>query len=461
MKDLQQALSESGMQGMLDNPEREIQLLTGIAERMLDQARAGGADAAAISVSSSLGRHVTVRLGDIDVLEDARDRGLSLTVYCKRSSGTVSTADMSPDALDQAVEQALAIARHTQPDPAGGLADADQMAKDTSGDFDIWHPQRFEMAELIARATEMEQAGLEFDQQVTNSEGASVSANASLGVYANTHGFNGHAQRTHYGQHCVLVARDDSGMQRDWDWDDQRRWDLLTDPATTGLGAARKTLRRLGARKAPTGPSLVLFNTDTALGLIRHLVGAVSGGNLYRRSSFLLDKAGQSVFPDWVDIGEQPHRPAGQRSSRFDSEGVATSDQPLVEGGVLSRYVLSSYSARKLGLETTANAGGVRNLMFKPGDQSQDDLIRSMQRGLVVTELMGQGVNLVTGDYSRGASGYWVENGEIAYPVEEITIAGNLADMFKQLQAAGSDVESRRNIQVPSLLVDGMTIAGE
>ena len=466
MKNLQQALSETGMQGLLNDPEREAQLLVGIAERLLDQARIGGADAAEVSVSSSLGRHVTVRLGEIDVLEDARGRGIGLTVYKNRASGSVSTADLSPDALDQAVTQALAIAEFTQPDPAGGLAEAELMANlDSSdvatGDFDLWHPHAFEMHELIERAGAMEQAGLQFDAKIENSEGATVSANANLGVYANTHGFIGHARRTQYAQHCVLVARDEEGMQRDWDWDDQRQWRLLKAPSETGLGAARRTLHRLGAKRAPTGRVPVLFTPDTALGLIRHLVGAVSGGNLYRRSSFLLDKAGELVFPDWVQIQEQPHLQGGQRSSLFDNEGVATEPRPLIKDGVLARYVLGSYSARKLDLRTTANAGGVRNLLFQPGPDDFDALLRKMQRGLVVTEMMGQGVNLVTGDYSRGASGFWVENGEIVYPVEEITVAGNLASMFSDLIAAGSDVETRRNIQVPSLLIDGMTVAGE
>ncbi|MEM1081061.1 MAG: metalloprotease PmbA [Pseudomonadota bacterium] len=449
------------MQGVLDQPERELQLLTGIAERLLDQARDLGADEAAVSVSSGLGRHVTVRLGEIDVLEDARDRGISLTLYRGRASGSVSSADLSPEALDRAVHQALAIAEHTQPDPAGGLADADRMAQQPDDDFGVWHPQRFEMAELIDRATTMEQAGMEHDARIDNSEGATVSANASLGVLANSHGFIGRGQRTQYSQHCVLVARDDAGMQRDWDWDDQPEWSALADPATTGRSAADKTLCRLGARRAPTGPAPVLFTPDMALGLIRHLIGAVSGGNLYRRSSFLLDQAGQAIFPNWVQIDEQPHRMGGRQSSRFDSEGVATQARPLVENGVLSRYVLSSYSARKLGLQTTANAGGVRNLLFQAGAHGFDDLVKGMQRGLIVTEMMGQGISLVTGDYSRGASGFWVENGEVVYPVEEITIAGNLAAMFKQVVAAGSDVETRRNIQVPSLLIDGLTIAGE
>ncbi|MFN2335245.1 MAG: metallopeptidase TldD-related protein, partial [Wenzhouxiangellaceae bacterium] len=267
-------------------------------------------------------------------------------------------------------------------------------------------------------------------------------------------------RHTRFGQSCVLVARDPSGMQRDWDWDDQCRIDQLKPASETGREAARRCLRRLGAQPAPTGKTRVLFDPDTSRGLIGHLVGAVSGGNLYRRSSFLLDKCGQSIFPEWVRIDEQPHLPGASRSSSFDSEGVATTPRALVDRGVLERYVLGSYSARKLDLETTGNAGGVRNLIFQPGPHSFTEMLQKLDCGLLVTDVMGQGVNLVTGDYSRGATGFWVENGEIAWPVEEITIAANLADLFSGLVAAGDDLETRRNIQAPSLLFESMTVAG-
>ena len=445
---------------LLHDEDQERARLEDAAGQVLARARAGGADAAEVSVSSGHGRDVTVRLSEIDVLEDARDRGVSVTVYIDRASGSASTGDLGEASLKRAVDQALAIARHTQPDPAGGLAPAELMA-DRIEDFDQWHPLELDMNTLIERARAIEQAGLDGDARVNNSEGASVSAHAGIGVYANSHGFLGSGKSTRFDQSCVLVARDDSGMQRDWDWDDQGRYDLLADPEATGRKAAKRAVRRLGARSAPSGRVPVLFDTEVALGLIRHLVGAVSGGNLYRRASFLLDAKGEQIFPEWVGIVENPHLPGGQRSSSFDAEGVATRKASLIEQGKLQRYVLGSYSARKLGLETTANAGGVRNLIFAPGRLDFESLLAEMDRGLVVTEVMGQGVNLVTGDYSRGASGFWVEKGQIAYPVEEITIAGNLRDMFFGLVAAGSDLETRRNIQVPSLLLDAITVAGQ
>lgn len=445
---------------LLHDSERERVMLEDAASQVLAQARAGGADAAEVGVSSSHGRHVTVRLGEIDVLEDARDRGVSITVYINRASGSASTGDLAPESLMRTVDQALAIARHTQPDPAGGLAPAELMAT-TIEDFDQWHPCELDMTALIERAREIEQAGLDTDKRVENSEGASVSAEAAIGVYANSHGFIGSHRGTHFDQSCVLIARDATGMQRDWDWDEQGSFAALADTATTGRKAAERALRRLGARSAPPGRAAVLFDNNVAQGLVRHLVGAVSGGNLYRRSSFLLDAKGKQLFPEWVRIVEDPHLPRAARSNSFDSEGVATRQSSLIADGVLQRYVLGSYSARKLGLETTANAGGVRNLIFSPGDKTFDQLVADMGRGLVVTEVMGQGVNLVTGDYSRGASGFWVEDGKIAWPVEEITIAGNLRDMFSGLVAAGSDLETRRNIQVPSLLLGEMTVAGQ
>ncbi|MDT8437968.1 MAG: metalloprotease PmbA [Wenzhouxiangellaceae bacterium] len=442
------------------NADAEQARLSDIARQVLELARRGGADQAEVGVSSSHERNVTVRLGEIDVLEDARDRGVSVTVYRKRASGSASTADLSAASLQRTVEHALAIARHTQPDPAGGLADAERMATEIA-DFGQWHPAEHDIDALIARAREIEQAGRDADPRIDNSEGASVSSSAHLGVYANSHGFLGSGRGTSFGQSCVLIARDERGMQRDWDWDERGRFDQLNAPEYTGRRAAERALARLGVKPAPTGRVPVLFTPEVALGLVRHLVGAVSGGNLYRRSSFLVDAAGTRLFPDWVQIDENPHLTGASRSSSFDSEGVATRPAPLVADGVLARYVLGSYAARKLDLETTANAGGVRNLVFAPGERSQAELIREMGRGLVVSEVMGQGVNLVTGDYSRGASGYWVENGELAWPVEEITIAGNLRDMFAGLAAAGSDVETRRNVQVPSILIDGMMVAGQ
>ncbi len=454
------ALARGGISDLLANPDREAELLSGIARRALDRAAARGADQAEVSVSSSLNREAGVRLGEVEVLEEARDRGVRVTVYCGGCSGSASTGDLRPEVIEQTVDRALAIARHTQRDPAAGLAEAELMAGDLP-DLDLWHPVDVDMDELIARAREIEQAGRATDARINNSEGASVSAEAALSVYANSHGFEGCNRGTRYSQSCILIAADEAGMQRDYDWDSRRRFDQLAAPVVTGEEAARRTLRRLGARRVSTGKVPVLFVPEVSRGLIGHLVAAVSGGQLYRRASYLLDAVGTRVLPEWASLIESPRRPGGPASSGFDADGVATRESALVADGQLLRYVLSTYSARRLGLTTTANAGGVRNLRFSGGRHSYDELVREMGRGLIVTELMGQGINLVTGDYSRGASGFWVENGRIAWPVEEITVAGHLRDMLGQLRAAGTDHDERHSIQVPSLLVDEMMVAGQ
>jgi PmbA protein len=382
-----------------------------------------------------------------------------VTVYCRQCVGSASTGDLRADAIDETVDRALAIARHTQPDRAAGLAEATLMAH-SFPDLDLWHPANLALDVLAERAQEIEQAGRAADRRIANSEGASVSTEAGVAVYANSHGFIGTSRGTRYSQSCVLIARDEGGMQRDHDYDTARAFDALAAPESTGRGAAVRTVRRLGSRRIPTGRVPVLFAPEVARGLLGHLVGAVSGGNLYRRSSYLLDAAGESVMPAWASLVERPHLPRGAKSSAFDSDGVATRESALVTCGVLDRYVLGSYSARRLGLDTTANAGGVRNLELLGADRSADQLMQEMGTGLMVTELMGQGVNLVTGDYSRGAAGFWIDNGEIAWPVEEITIAGHLRDMLGKLRAAGTDVDPRHNILTGSLLVDEMTVAG-
>jgi PmbA protein len=453
-------LQAGGVNAILDNPERETELLVGIAQRVLERARAGGAEQAEVSVSSSLAREAGVRLGEVEVLEEARDRGVRVTVYCKQCSGSASTGDLRPETIDECVDRALAIARHTQPDKAAGLAEAALMAREFP-DLELWHPLDVPMADLIARAIEIEQAGLDADQRIANSEGASVTSEAAVGLYANSHGFLGTSRGTRYSQSCVLIAQDEAGMQRDYDWDSQRRFQALSDPAVTGAEAARRTLRRLGARRVPTGAVPVLFAPEVARGLLGHLVGAVSGGALYRRASYLLDSVGQRVMPAWASLIEQPRLPGGSASSNYDADGVATRESALVADGELLRYVLSAYSARRLGLMTTANAGGVRNLKLVAPTRSPAELMAEMGTGLLVTEVMGQGVNLVTGDYSRGASGFWIENGEIAWPVEEITIAGQLREMLSNLQGAGDDIDTRRNVHVGSLLVERMMVAGQ
>jgi len=453
-------LAESGVTGLLEDPDREAELLESLAERVLKRAARLGADQAEVGVNSGLNREAGVRLGEVEVLEEARDRGLRVTVYCKGCTGSASTGDLRPEILDQTVDQALAIARLTQPDAASGLAEPELMATSLP-DLDLWHPADVAMDALIARAQEIEQAGRAADPRITNSEGASASVEAGLSVYANSHGFVGVKRGTRFSQHCILIASDETGMQRDYDWDARRRFSELADPGATGAEAARRTVARLGARRIPTGRFPVLFAPEVARGVIGHLIGAVSGGQLYRRSSFLLDSAGTQVLPDWVSLIESPRIPGGPASAAFDGDGVATRDSALVANGTLARYVLGTYSARRLGLKTTANAGGVRNLRFEGGGLCDSDLIGEMQRGLIVTEVMGQGVNLVTGDYSRGAAGFWVENGEVVWPVEEITIAGHLKEMLTSIRAAGTDHDDRRGVQVPSLLIDGMTVAGQ
>ena len=453
-------LQNGGVTALLENPDRETELLVGIARRVLDRAREGGAEQAEVSVSSSLAREAGVRLGEVEVLEEARDRGVRVTVYCRQCSGSASTGDLRPEVIDECVDRALAIARHTQADKAAGLADARLMASEFA-DLELWHPVDVPMADLIARAIELEDAGRAADSRIQNSEGASVSTEASVGVYANSHGFIGHSRGTRYTQSCVLIAGDEAGLQRDYDWDSSRCFERLASPAVTGAEAARRTVRRLGARRVPTGKVPVMFAPEVARGLISHLIGAVSGGNLYRRASFLLDAVGQQVLPSWVSLIERPRLPGGAASSCYDADGVATRESALVADGQLLRYVLSNYSARRLGLETTANAGGVRNLALIGASHGPEDMLKMMGTGLLVTEVMGQGVNLVTGDYSRGAAGFWVENGEIAWPVEEITIAGQLRDMLVNMKAAGTDIDTRRNIHVGSLLIDRMTVAGQ
>jgi PmbA protein len=366
------------------------------------------------------------------------------------------------------VQRALDIARQAQRDRAAGLADAELVAASVRElnegglpDLDLWHPEDIALDALAERAMAMEQAGLQGDARVANSEGASVSFEASLSVQGNSLGFMGHRRSTSFSQSCVLIAQDEQGMQRDYDWDSARRFADLCAPEQTGAQAAERTARRLGARRVPTGPVPVLFDPSVAKGLLGHLVSAASGSSLYRRASFLLDSLGEAVLPEQFSLIESPRLPGGPGSAHFDADGIATREQALVDRGTLARYVLSAYSARRLGTETTANAGGIRNLRIDGPLTPHDELLERVGTGLLVTEVMGQGVNLVNGDYSRGAAGFWIENGAIAWPVEEITIAGNLRQMFLGLSAAGDDIDTRNNIQTGSLLIDRMTVAGQ
>ena len=443
-----------------DESAARMEQLSSIARQLLDRCRTEGATQAEVSCSQEHGLNVNVRMGAVETVESTRDRGIAVTVYFGKRKGSASTADLREESLSATVEQACAIARHTEDDDASGLADAELMATDLR-EFDGWHPWDIDADRAIDIALACEQAGREADARIENSDGASVGSSESLSVYANSHGFIGAERSTQHTIGCALIAGRGDAMQRDGWYSTAISAGDLEAAASIGRRAAERAASRLQPRSLPTGDVPVLFASEVARSLIGHLLGAVSGGSLYRRASFLLDSAGTQLFPDWFDIRENPFLMRGFRSSSFDSEGVATREQPLVEAGVLKHYVLGSYSARKLGLQTTANAGGVHNLQVRANAGGYDDMVGGLQRGLLVTELMGQGVNNVTGDYSRGAAGFWIENGQVTYPVDGITIAGNLRKMFAAIEAVGTDVDPRSHIRTGSILVGKMTVAGD
>jgi PmbA protein len=431
-----------------------------MAQDVLRQAKIAGASAAEAEISLSFGQNVTVRLDEVETIEYNRDKGLSVSVYFGQQRGHASTSDLSPQALIDTVQAACSIARHTAQDPFCGLADQAMLARDIL-DLDLYHPWDISVEDAIELARTCETAAMSCDPRLNNSEGASVSAHEGLFAYANSHGFCGGYPTSRHALSCSVIAEQDDMMQRDY-WYSTARFAADMDSAqAVGRKAGERTVRRLGARQLSTRQTPVLFEPGLASGLISHLIGAISGGNLYRKSSFLLDHLGQQVFSPIVEISERPHLPRGLASSPFDHEGVATLDRELVSGGVLQGYVLSSYSARKLGMPTTGNAGGNHNLLIKSGEHDFAGLVKTMGTGLVVTELLGHGTNLVTGDYSRGAAGFWLEKGEIQYPVEEITIAGNLKNMFRGIVAIGNDVLIQGSKQCGSILVEDMTVAGQ
>ena len=447
---------------MTDDSTARLDTLAGIAEDLLRRCRARGADQAEVSCSEEHGLSVDVRMGEVETVEATRDRGIAVTVYFGQRKGSASTADLRGESLEATVEQACAIARHTEADPAAGLADAARMAVPGPGGFDEyddWHPWDLDGSHAIELALACEHAGRE-DARIHNSDGASVGTSASIGVYANAHGFLGRERGTRHTIGCALIAGQGDAMQRDGWYTTAVAAGDLEAPAAVGRRAAERTAARMQPRSLPTGTMPVLFAAEMARSLVGHLVGAVSGGALYRGASFLVGAAGQRLFPDWFAIDELPFLPRGLRSAAFDAEGVATAESPLVREGVLQRYVLGSYSARKLGLASTANAGGVHNLQVASNAGRFGEMLRGMGTGLLVTELMGQGVNTVTGDYSRGAAGFLVENGEIAHPVDGITIAGNLREMFAAIEAVGSDVDPRSHVRTGPILVGAMTVAG-
>ena len=444
------------------NPVRLDQAdLQSIIERALEEARARGASQAEAAVSQDTGLSVSVRLGEVETLEHQRDRSMGITVYFGQRKGSASTADFSLDAVRATVAKACSIARFTAEDACSGLADAALMASAPSN-LDLSHPWNITADRAIEIAKSCEASALAFDPRINNSEGASLGTHQGLHVYGNTHGFVGGYPTTSHSLSCVVLAGTGEDMQRDYWYSSSRDWHELEQAEAIGRESARRTIARLGPRRLSTRRAPVLFVPEIARGLIGHFTAAIRGSSQYRQSSFLLNSVGEQVFPPGFSIAERPHIPKAVGSAPFDDEGVATRDRELVADGVLTGYILSSYSARKLGLETTGNAGGPHNLLVRPNlAGGMGALLQRLGTGLLVTELMGQGVNMVTGDYSRGAAGFWVENGSLQYPVAEITIAGNLRDMLKGIAAVGDDVDARGATRVGSILLPEMTIAGD
>ncbi|MDO4640717.1 MAG: metalloprotease PmbA [Neisseria sp.] len=433
--------------------------LSGLCAQVLDLAKQKGATAAEADLAEALGQNVQVRLQEIEQIEYQQDKSLDLTVYVGSRKGRASTADFSRSAIEETVQSAIDIARYTAEDDCAGLADAALMAK-TVGDLDKYHEWHLSSEQAVELSKQCEAAALEADSLISNSEGAGVQTNHYQFVYGNTHGFLQHQQGTRHSMSCGVVAADNAGMQRDFWYDSARSAADLESAETIGRTAALRTVHRLNARSVPTGSHPIVFDTTLSAGLIGHLVGGLSGSALYRQSSFLVDSLGKQIFADFIHLREEPHIPQAWSSTYFDAEGVATQPRSIIEKGVVQGYFLSSYSARKLGMQTTGNAGGAHNLLLTPTHPNQEALLKEMGTGLLITELMGQGVNMLTGDYSRGAAGFWVENGVIAYPVEEITIASRLQDMFMNISGVADDALRRSGHKVGSILVSSMMVAG-
>jgi PmbA protein len=451
---------------MTDKQPAEAESLLPDQQRMevlvhdiIRQAQAAGADEVEAGVNIDAGLSVTVRLGETETLEFNRDRVLGLTVYFGGRKGSASTADFEPDGIAATVRAACDIARYTSQDPCAGLADADCLAT-VIPDLDLYHPWELNAEQAIRLATECEDAARAVDVCIDNSEGGTVSSHVGLRVKGNSKGFHGAYRTSYHSVSCSVIGRRGEEMQRDYWSDVARDWRDMKPAAAVGRIAGERTVRRLGACRLSTRQAPVIVAADVAGSLFGHFINAISGSSLYRKSSFLLDHLGKQIFPSWMHIHEQPLLKKAIGSAPYDAEGVATAPRDIVTDGILQGYVLNSYAARKLGMQSTGNAGGVRNLTIDPGDKDLDGLLGTMGNGLLVTEFIGFGVNIVTGDYSRGAAGFWVENGEIQYPVDEITIAGNLKDMFMGIAEIGNDVDLRGNTRSGSVLIERMTIAG-
>ncbi|MGD8107724.1 metalloprotease PmbA [Pantoea sp. FN0302] len=446
-----------------------MKILTQVAEqrKVLEQAVAqalelakAGTDGAEVAVSKTTGIGVSTRYGEVENVEFNSDGALGITVYYQNRKGSASSTDLSSDAIKRTVQAAVDIARYTSPDPYAGMADRELLAFDAP-DLDLFHPWEIDPDKAIELAARAEQASLQADKRITNTEGGSFNSHVGIKVFGNSHGMlQSYCSSRHSLSSCV-IAEAEGDMERDYAYTIGRALDDLQSPEWVGQECARRTLSRLAPRKLPTMKAPVIFAPEVATGLFGHLVGAISGSSVYRKSTFLLDALGTQILPEWLTIEEKPHLLKGLASTPFDSEGVRTQDREIVKAGVLQTWLLTSYAARKLGLQSTGHAGGIHNWRIAGQGSSFDDLLKQMGKGLVVTELMGQGVSGITGDYSRGAAGFWVENGEIQYPVSEITIAGNLKDMWRNIVTVGNDIEARSNIQCGSVLLPEMSIAGQ
>jgi len=434
--------------------------LTRIIDSVLTHAREMGASAAEADIGTGSGLSANVRKGEIDKLEYERDKGLSITVYIDGQKGNSSTSDFSEAAVKKSVEAAISIAKYASRDEYAGLVEAELMATEFP-DLDLYHPWSLSPEAAIDLAIECEQSAFDYDKRISNSDGSVVSTYSGLNLYGNTNNFIHGWNWSSHTIDCTVIAEDSNGMQRDGWYSKARDFNDLQSTPDISQEAARRSVARLGSRKLSTRQAPVIFEAPVASGLFSALITAISGGSLYRRASFLLDKKGEQIFADHINIKEQPYIKKALGSAPFDNDGVATKERDIIKEGVLQDYVLSGYSARKLGLQTTGNAGGVHNLVIEPGKNTLDELIKNMESGLLITDMIGFGVNQITGDYSRGASGFWVENGELAYPVEEITVAGNLIDMYKNIISIANDVDPRGNVLTGSVMMDTMTIAGE
>jgi len=438
----------------------EIARLKNLVQDLLDEAKKQGASSAEAGLSIDNGLSVNARLGEVETIEHHCDQSLGVTVYIGHKKGSASSNDFSTNSIKQTVKAACSIASFSSKDEYAGLPDKSMLATEFP-ELDRFHPWDIDAEAAIDLAVECEDAARFYHDDISNSEGASVNSHQGIRVMGNSLDFLQGYQSTRHSMSCSVIGERDDNMQRDYWYSVSRHADKLESAKQIGIKAAQRTISRLGAQSLTTRQCPVLYSAEVASGLIGSLVGAISGGSLYRKSSFLLDALDTQILPEFIHIHEQPHLKMALGSSAYDSEGVATVARDIVTEGVLKGYVLSSYSARKLGLQTTGNAGGVHNLTVDPGDNDFTAMLKQLDTGLLVTELMGSGVNRVTGDYSRGASGFWVEKGEIQYPVEEITIAGNLKDMYKNIVSVGNDVDYRGNIRTGSILIEQMSIAGE